>query len=132
MLSACTRQWASRCRRPAFPACCLPMLAASSPRLACSFEWVTCDISSDKELEEIHDLLGAHYVEVRAMFVVAGPPQALYFAALRTPAGGALGGGEEQHVGSSQCRVCADPLSLSDLQPACAAPHCVEVGRVRN
>lgn len=28
-----------------------------------NFEWVTCDISSDKELEEIHDLLGAHYVE---------------------------------------------------------------------
>ena len=26
---------------------------------------MTCDINSDKELEEIHDLLGAHYVEVR-------------------------------------------------------------------
>lgn len=36
---------------------------------ACSFEWVTCDISSDKELEEIHDLLGAHYVEVRALLL---------------------------------------------------------------
>lgn len=36
------------------------------PLLVCSFEWVTCDISSDKELEEIHDLLGAHYVEVGA------------------------------------------------------------------
>lgn len=51
--------------------------AALRPAAPCSFEWVTCDINSDKELEEIHDLLGAHYVEVRAgwssvAYIVAG------------------------------------------------------------